>query len=94
MPYRAGDAALLLIFVFLLAFGGTLLHTLFAASPHMPTRSLVRDLGLTDLALVTEARYTRHPSLADRHAPFQDHPMALEHFPSGAVFAPSPHLVR
>ena len=30
------------------------------------TGALVRDLELTDLCLFTEARYTRHPSQADR----------------------------
>ena len=29
---------------------------------------LVARLGLTDLALFTEARYTRHPSQADLHS--------------------------
>ncbi|GKY89548.1 hypothetical protein [Sinisalibacter aestuarii] len=51
--------------------------------------TLVRRAGLTDLALFTEARYTRHPALADLHTPFQDNPMAFEHFPSG-TFAPRP----
>jgi hypothetical protein len=55
-------------------------------------RAIVRVLTLTDLCLSTEARYTRHPSLADRHTPFQDHPLSLDHFPSGAVMAPPPHL--
>ncbi len=50
--------------------------------------ALVRRLGLTDLALFTEARYTRHPSQADRFTPFQEHPSSLEHFPSGSVAAP------
>ena len=50
--------------------------------------ALVRRLGLTDLALFTEARYTRHPSQADRFTPFQDHPSSLEHFPSGSIAAP------
>jgi hypothetical protein len=53
---------------------------------------LTRTLGLTDLALVNEARYLRHLSLADLHSAFQDHPMALEHFPGGALIAPPPHL--
>jgi O-antigen ligase len=52
----------------------------------------VAALGLTDLAVWTEARYTRHPSLADRFAAFQDHPGAIEHFPAGAVVPPPPHL--
>ena len=50
---------------------------------------LVRRLALTDLCLFTEARYTRHPSQADLHAPFQDHPASLEHFPTGSLVAPS-----
>ena len=56
-------------------------------------RELVRVLGLTDLCLSTEARYTRHPSMADLHTPFQDHPLALEHFPSGAIM-PLPPLLK
>lgn len=49
---------------------------------------LVARLGLTDLCLFTEARYTRHPSQADLHSAFQDHPIGLEHFPSGALLPP------
>lgn len=49
---------------------------------------LVRSLRLTDLCLFTEARYTRHPAMADRFAPFQEHPTALEHFPSGSLVTP------
>jgi hypothetical protein len=51
-------------------------------------RRLVRELELTDLALFAEARYTRHPSQADRFSAFQDHPMALDHFPSGGMVRP------
>lgn len=57
-------------------------------------RALVRDLGLTDLCLFTEARYTRHPSMADRHAAFQEHPSALDHFPSGSLLLPVKPPVR
>jgi len=49
----------------------------------------VRALQLTDLSLWTEARYTRHPSQADRFTPFQDFPSALEHFPAGSIMAPA-----
>jgi hypothetical protein len=55
-------------------------------------KRLVRELGLTDLCLFTEARYTRHPSQADLHSAFQDHPMAFEHFPSGSMVLPPVHL--
>ena len=51
-------------------------------------RELVHRLKLSDLCLFTEARYTRHPAMADHHAAFQDHPMALEHFPSGSLVTP------
>jgi hypothetical protein len=51
-------------------------------------RAVVARLGLTDLALWTEARYTRHPSQADRFAPFQDMPSAPEHFPGGSFVVP------
>jgi hypothetical protein len=55
---------------------------------------LAKELQLTDLCLFTEARYTRHPAMGDVHAAFQDHPLALEHFPSGSLVpAPGP-LVR
>jgi hypothetical protein len=53
---------------------------------------LARWLGVTDLCLFTEARYTRHPSLADRHSPFQDYPLAMEHFPSASLVLPPAHL--
>ena len=53
---------------------------------------LVGALGLTDLCLSTEARYTRNPSQADRFAAFQDHPHSLEHFPSGALLPPPSFL--
>ena len=57
-------------------------------------REIVRALTLTDLCLFTEARYTRHPSMTDLYTPFQDHPMSLEHFPSGAIMTVPPHLKR
>ncbi len=49
---------------------------------------LVKKLELTDLCLITEASYTRHLSQADWHTPFQDSPLALEHFPSGSILRP------
>ncbi|GFE61167.1 hypothetical protein [Geobacter sp. AOG2] len=55
---------------------------------------LVRELMLTDLCLFTEARYTRHPSMADLHSPFQDHPLSLEHFPSGSFLSPPTPYAR
>jgi hypothetical protein len=51
-------------------------------------QNLVMQLGLSDLALTTEARYTRHPAISDPMAPFMDHPGAIEHFPSGSFLRP------
>jgi hypothetical protein len=58
---------------------------------------IIRGLGLTDLCLTTEAPHSRHPALAGRHTPFQDHPCALDHFPSGSLIPPAaarPHEPR
>ena len=87
-----------------LLLGGTLLLGGFLAHGHWrqsrepdaraSTRELVRRLQLTDLALFTEARYTRHLSQADHYAPFQNHPLALEHFPSGSLLSPPEHSGR
>lgn len=58
------------------------------------TAALVARLGLTDPVLFTEARYTRHPTQADLQSALQDHPVALEHFPSGSLVPPSAGILR
>jgi len=82
----------------LVLFGLTAAHAVLsrrASGPSLRARAdLVRRLELTDLCLSTEANYTRHLSLADFHTAFQDHPLALEHFPSGSLLGPPPHLRR
>ena len=88
-----------LIFLFLVSL---ILTGLLFVHPHVQSdaykrgmtkrRELVRELQLTDLCLFTEARYTRHLSQADLHSPFQDYPMAFEHFPSGSLVMPPEHL--
>lgn len=92
MP-RPADIAIGLFTVAALAVAGTFMDAAYgvaAAGPALAERAaLAARLGLTDLALFTEARYTRHPSQADRHAAFQDHPFAIEHFPSGALVTPT-----
>lgn len=94
MP-RPADIACILFAVAIVAVGATFVDAAFgvaAAGPGLARRAtLVERLGLTDLALFTEARYTRHPSQADLHAAFQDHPFAIEHFPSGSLVAPPRH---
>jgi hypothetical protein len=51
-------------------------------------KELVRTLRLTDFAIWTEARYTRHPSQTDFFSPFQEFPSSFEHFPAGSIIAP------
>jgi len=60
-----------------------------AARPAVARRAAtVKALGLTDLCLFTDVSYTRHLALADGHAPFQEHPASLEHFPAGSLAGP------
>ena len=54
--------------------------------------AMVERMGLTDLCIFTDARYTRHPSMADLHTPFQDYPLSFEHFPSGSILSVPLHL--
>jgi hypothetical protein len=73
-------------------------HTLSRKEADIPLlerkAALVRNLKLTDLCLFTEARYTRHPSQADLQSPFQDHPLSLEHFPTGSIIMPPQRVKR
>ena len=89
-PLRKANIALAVLAILLLLFGLTLADAAWRSQmvDHAASRALVRELGLTDLSLFTEARYTRHPTQADWHAPFQDHPAALEHFPTGSLLPP------
>ena len=73
-------------------FAATFVDAAWQRSAHEPalqrTAELVTRLRLSDVVLFTEARYTRHLTQADLHSAFQDHPVALEHFPSGALLPP------
>jgi len=75
-----------------------LLQAHFVARADLPVlqqkAAVVKNLGLTDLCLSTEARYTRHLSQSDWHAAFQTHPLALDHFPSGSVLGPPKTLKK
>ena len=80
----------------LLLLGAMLTHARFTsagAAPELSRRAeQVRQLGLTDLCLFTEASYTRHPAMTDRATPFQEYPASLEHFPTGSLVGPPNHL--
>ncbi len=75
------------LFAFLLA-----VHPAVVRPRHVRAEAAKREpaatLGLSDLCLFTEARYTRHLSQADLASAFQDHPMGFEHFPSGSLTRP------
>lgn len=80
----------------LLLIAGMFVHAAYRVHAHAPVITensrLVSSLGLTDLCLFTEARYTRHPAVADMNSAFQDYPLSLEHFPSGSIMSPPEHL--
>jgi hypothetical protein len=80
----------------ILLLGLMFIHAVYAreaAKPQLLEKAaMVKQLELTDLCLFTDARYTRHPSMADMHSAFQDMPMSFEHFPSGSLMSPPPHL--
>ena len=73
-------------------FAASFVDATWQRSAHEPalqrTAELVTRLRLSDVVLFTEARYTRHLTQADLHSAFQDHPVALEHFPSGSLLPP------
>lgn len=95
---RKSDSAFGLIALLILLVVATQGHAYYGRLYSLPAlemkRAMVQRLGLTDLCLFTEARYTRHLSQADLHTAFQDHPMSLEHFPSGSLLAPPKQLTR
>ena len=63
-------------------------HDTVSRQSRRDNEQLVKVLMLTDLALWTEARYTRHPSQADLFTAFQNGPAALDHFPAGIWVTP------
>jgi hypothetical protein len=54
--------------------------------------SIVRLLGVADLALSSSSRWLRHPSITEPGAPFADSPALLDNDPAGAMISP-PHEV-
>lgn len=86
--HRAFAFLAVLAVAFLLTFADAGWQRVSRAGAVAEMQGMVARLGLSDLCLFTEARYTRHPSQADLHSAFQDHPMAFEHFPSGSLIAP------
>jgi hypothetical protein len=93
---RSSDAFIFFIAVNILVIFFFFLHSSLEQKRAIPVlrgkEEMVKNFGLTDLCLFTDARYTRHPSMADLSTPFQDHPMSLEHFPSGSILTPPAHL--
>ncbi len=89
---RPAGHLLLWLFVLGVVDTGLLFHALQGRAQQRAEAPLLRlataELGLTDLCVATEARYTRHPAVSDGMVPFMDHPAGLEHFPSGSFFAP------
>jgi len=89
LPHRKSSPALFLLGAAALLLGAMFVHAGLQCRADVPliesAAGMVGKLELTDLCLFTEARYTRHPSQADLHSAFQDHPVSLEHFPAGSM---------
>jgi hypothetical protein len=96
MSLRKSDGFLIFIGSSILLLVALLIQAHLATRAELPLlrqeAAVARNLGLTDLCLSTEARYTRHLSQADWHAAFQTHPLALDHFPSGVALGPPANL--
>ncbi|WP_205563272.1 hypothetical protein [Cohaesibacter haloalkalitolerans] len=92
MILRPSVIVLGLVALFMVLLGVTVILAALDDSPRQPARSLVQQLGLSDLTLFTEARYTRNPSMADLSTAFQDHPVSLDHFPTGSLIGPNLHF--
>ncbi|MEX1309972.1 MAG: hypothetical protein AB1Z65_06095 [Candidatus Sulfomarinibacteraceae bacterium] len=95
---RRSNAYLAFLTTAAILFGAMFVHAAVSrrqAAPRLErTTEMVRRLDLTDLCLFTEARYTRHPTMADVNSLFQDSPLSLEHYPAGSLMAPPVHLER
>ena len=98
MTMRKSTVFLVYIFCNIILLAALGVHSFFqreATNPWLEEmREMVRRLDLADLCLFTEANYTRHLTQADGHVPFQDHPVSLEHFPSGSLLRPPSVLLR
>ncbi|BCG48737.1 hypothetical protein GEOBRER4_n3631 [Citrifermentans bremense] len=79
-----------------LILAGLLVHARQRANSAAPVVAanalLARQLQLTDLCVFTETGYTRNPGITGTASAFQDSPLSLEHFPSGTLMQPPPHL--
>ncbi len=89
------SSRLLQLFILVLLLGGVLLliqqqHRAEQGQRVLLARGVTAALGLSDLALSTEARYTRHPVASDRVVMVMDHPGGIDRFPSTSFWAP-PH---
>lgn len=87
------STGLLMVLLVLAMLGGAVIHSVIAqkngqAESFLTLQSVVASLGLSDLALSTEARYTRHPAVSDSVVVSMDHPGAIDHFPSTFFWTP------
>ncbi len=89
---RPSNGLFLVLLVFSLLFGGLAMSMPARKAEEEQNfqmlREVVAHLGLSDLSLSTEARYTRHPAASDPVVVSMDHPGAVDHFPSSFFWAP------
>lgn len=89
---RPSTVLLLIFLIYLISYGS--LYPLVRSGERAQEETfkdlqkIVSHLALSDLAISTEARYTRHPAVSDGVVVSMDHPGALDHFPSTLFWAP------
>ena len=90
--WRGSSRAALALSLGLAAFAAVMLDAGRLADRHAQglasARTVAGAVQAPDLALFNQAPHARPLSQGDRHAPFQDHPLALEHFPAGSLAPP------
>jgi len=87
------STGLLMVLLILAVLGGAVTHSVLTKRGEQEEsfrvlQGVVGSFGLSDLALSTEARYTRHPAVSDPVVVSMDHPGAIDHFPSTLFWAP------
>ena len=89
--YLAIMSAVIFLVVACIFFHARYLHSMWDDSVSANC-AMTSVLGLSDLAISTEARYSRHLALSDIFSAFQDTPSGLDILPSGTFFTPPAHV--
>ena len=88
MISRRSDIFLIFFCTLLISLSACAVHAFIAEKDYQEPLRLVKRFDLTDIVIALDARYIRNLAITDIYSPFLEHPCALDHFPSGAIFKP------